>query len=72
MDGSSPGSSVHGIFQERILEQSVISYSRGSPQSKVQTHISCVFCIDRYILDHGATQEAQCVPKFISTQNLRL
>ena len=30
MDGSLPGSSVHGIFQVRILEQIAISYSRGS------------------------------------------
>ena len=27
---SSPGSSVHGIFHTRILEQIAISYSRGS------------------------------------------
>ena len=31
MDCSSPGSSVHGIFQARILEWVVISFSRGSP-----------------------------------------
>ena len=30
MDCSPPGSSVHGIFQARILEWVVISYSRGS------------------------------------------
>ena len=30
MDCSLPGSSVHGIFQARILEQVVISFSRGS------------------------------------------
>ena len=29
-DCSPPGSSVHGIFQARILEQVAISYSRGS------------------------------------------
>ena len=29
MDCSPPGSSVHGIFQARILEQVAISYSRG-------------------------------------------
>ena len=31
MDQSSPGSSVHGILQVRILEWVVISFSRGSP-----------------------------------------
>ena len=30
MDCNSPGSSVLGIFQARILEQVAISYSRGS------------------------------------------
>ena len=28
MDGSLPGSSVHGIFQARILEWAAISFSR--------------------------------------------
>ena len=39
MDCSPPGSSVHGIFQARILEWVVISYSRGSSQPSDQTHI---------------------------------
>ena len=30
MDRSPPGSSGHGVFQTRILEQVAISYSRGS------------------------------------------
>ena len=30
LHGLGPGSSVHGIFQARILEQIAISYSRGS------------------------------------------
>ena len=29
-DCSLPGSSVHGIFQAKVLEQVAISYSRGS------------------------------------------
>ena len=40
MDCSLPGSSVHGIFQARILEQVAISYSRGSSQSGDQTLVS--------------------------------
>ena len=39
MDCSPPGSSVHGIFQARILEWVVISFSRGS--SRDWTWISC-------------------------------
>ena len=40
MDCSPPGSSVHGIFQERILEQVAISYSKGSSQPRDQTQVS--------------------------------
>ena len=36
---SLPGSSVHGIFQASILEWVAISSSRGSSQSRDQTHI---------------------------------
>ena len=38
---SSPGSSVHGISQARILEKLAISYSRGSSRSKAGTRVSC-------------------------------
>ena len=40
MDGSPPGSSVHGAFQARILEEVAISSSRGSFQPRVQTQDS--------------------------------
>ena len=34
MDYSLPGSSVHGVFQARILEWIAISFSRGSSQPR--------------------------------------
>ena len=40
MDCSPPGSSVHEIFQARILEQTAISSSRGSFWPRDGTHIS--------------------------------
>ena len=40
MDSSLPGSSVHGIFQARILEWVAISFSRGSSQPRNRTHVS--------------------------------
>ena len=40
MDCSLPGSSVHGIFQARILEWVAISFSRGSSQPRDQTQVS--------------------------------
>ena len=41
MDYSPPGSSVHGILQERILEWVAIPFSRGSFQPRDQTQVSC-------------------------------
>ena len=41
MDCSSPGSSVHGIFQARILKWVAISFSRESSQPRDRTCISC-------------------------------
>jgi len=40
MDCSLPDSSVHGIFQARILEWVAISFSRGSSWSRDQTQVS--------------------------------
>ena len=50
LDYSSWGFSVHGIFQERILEWVVIYSSRGSSWPKNRTHISCVSCLGRQVL----------------------
>ena len=44
MDCGPPDSSVHGIFQARILEWASIGYSRGSSQPRDRTHVSCVSC----------------------------
>ena len=40
MDCSLPGSSVHGIFQARVLEWVAISFSRGSSQPRDRTWVS--------------------------------
>ena len=40
MDCSLPGSSIHGIFQARILEWVAISFSRGSSQPRDRTLVS--------------------------------
>ena len=40
MDCSLPGSSVHGVFQERILEWVAISSPRGTSPPRDQTGIS--------------------------------
>ena len=58
MDLSPPGSSVHVIFQVRILEWVAISYSRVSSQPRDQTHVSCISCFGRQILYHRTSWEA--------------
>ena len=45
-----PSSSVHAIFQARMLECVAIFYSRGSSPPKGQTRISCVSCLGRQAL----------------------
>ena len=42
VDCSPPGSSVHGILQEGILEWVAISFSRGSSQPRDRTRVSCI------------------------------
>ena len=42
MDCSLPLSSIHGIFQARVLEWVAISFSRGSSQPRDQTQVSCI------------------------------
>ena len=57
LNGLSPlGSSVHGIFQARILEWVAISSYRESSQTHDWT---CISCIDGWFLYHCATWETQ-------------
>ena len=55
MDSRLPGSTVHGIFQARILEWAAVSFSRGPSWSRDWTHI---ICISRWNLYHWVTREA--------------
>ena len=65
MDCSPSGSSAYGISQARILEWLAISSSKGSSQSRDQTHISYSSCFGRQILNHWANWEAQIFPILI-------
>ena len=56
-DCSLPGSSVHGIFQARILVGVAICYTRESFWPRHRTWISCISSIDRQILYHCVTWE---------------
>ena len=68
MDCSSSGSSVHGIFQARILEWVAVSYSKGSSQPRDRTRVSCGFCIGRWIPYHCTPGEGHslCIGHFSS------
>ena len=59
---SPPGSSVHEIFQARILEWVAISFSRGSSWPRDWTYISCISRVSRQILYHCATWKAGLYP----------
>ena len=62
-DCSLPASSVHGIFQAKILQWVAIFYSREFFLPRVLTHISCVSCTGKQILYHCTTWDVpnQCV-----------
>ena len=48
---SLPGSSDHGILQAKIWEWVAMLSSRGhSSHPRDQTHVSCVSCVDRWLL----------------------
>ena len=52
MDCSLWGSSIHGIFQARLLEWVAISFSRGSSRPRDQTLVSCIASSCFYHLSH--------------------
>ena len=62
---SPPGSSVHEIFQARILEWVAISFSRASRQSRNRTHVLLHLLrwqVDSLLLCHlGGPNEAYCL-----------
>ena len=69
MDYSPPDSSVHGIFQARILDWFAIAFSRGSSRPKDGTSLSCVSCIGRWSLYHRAIRETPSLQSAHSLMN---
>ena len=45
-------SSLHGVFQARILEWVAISFSRGSSRPRDRTCVCHVSCVDKHVLHH--------------------
>ena len=52
MDYSLSGSSIHGIFQARLLQWVAISFSRGSSWPRDWTQVSCIVGRRFYHLSH--------------------
>ena len=63
MDCSPPGSSIHGIFQARILEWVIIFFSRGSFRPRDWIHVSYISWTGRRILYHCITWEVHEVKR---------
>ena len=68
MDCSPPGSSVHGIFQARILEWVAISFSRGSSQPRDRTQVSHIVgrCFYRLSYQGSPSLESTDLAKLMS------
>ena len=58
MDCSLPRSSIHGIFQARVLEWVTISFSRGSSRPRDQTQVSHIVSKMLYRLSHQGSRWA--------------
>ena len=67
MDCSQPGSSVHGIFQARVLQWVAISFFRGSSQPRNQTQVSLP--VDRRSRQHVKKQRLHFVDKGLYSQS---
>ena len=57
MDYNPPGSSVHEIFQVRILQWVGIPFFRGSSQPRGPAQVSCIAGRFFYSLSHQGSQE---------------
>ena len=68
MDCSLPGSSVHGIFQARVLEWVAISFSRGSSQHRDRTWVSHIVSRHFYHLSHRGSSRIQEWVAYLSSQ----
>ena len=69
VDCSAPGSSVHRIFQVRILWQVGIFYSRGPSQPRDGSSVSCASRTGWWILYHCSAWEAQASVTTLQNQH---
>ena len=70
MDCSLTGSSIHGIFQAKILEWVAISFSRGSSQPRNRTQVYCIVGRCFYRLSHQGSPDIRRGQKEYPTAGL--
>ena len=63
MNGSLPGSSVHGVLQVRLLEWTAMSSSRGSSRPWAGSWLFHVSCVGRQLLHHQNHLGSTYAPK---------
>ena len=68
---SLPGSSVHGIFQARILEWVAMPFSRESSQTKDQTRVSCNSCIAEFFTVESPGKPISFISIYISRAEIK-
>ena len=66
MDCSLPGSSIHGIFQARVLEWGAIAFSRGSSQPRDRTQDSHI--VGRHFTV-WVSRQVICLEKSVKTDH---
>ena len=63
MNCNPPGSSVHGIFQVRILERVAISFSRWPSRPR---DLTCVSCIGGFFTTEPPGKPTSCIVEYYS------
>ena len=63
MDCGPPGSSIHRIFQARVLEWVAISFSRGSSQPRDWTQVPCI--LGRRFTVWATREVSEVYPSFL-------
>ena len=66
MDCNLSGSSIHGIFQPRVLEWIAISFSRGFSQPRNRIRVSCI--AGRFFTDWAMREAYQHASKWLPVQ----
>ena len=75
MDDSLPGSSIHGVFQARVLEWGAITFSKQSSKPRDQTQVSStsgrffIVRVTREVYSFGLF-ECQIIETFKEGRNL--